>query len=219
METNNEVNVFISKFDGIIEETNNAYSSAYFLPGTDKYLPKIPGKYILGVGYKERNRFVDLQTGVTGKIAKNESTRDAVIREIGEELGLKVAKKFITFNGMYRNSKNNIYFYTINANNCIPITEQESLIEPDRIIDTNNRIAVFIYGSLNELKNLVSKMRYVLKSNDNGAYIGIIPKIKAVAWYYYATDILIDNRFRFYENDIRASLKFKNHQKLLEVYA
>jgi hypothetical protein len=153
--------VLIKKIKG--KETANYTPSTYFPIYMKRALKSSnirENDFILGPLYSNN----DFQVGLTGTVKKGETYRDAIIREIGEEVGLIPDENYLSV----------IYFskgykvYSIYINDCIPINRRGYDIVINDKEDTNKKVGCYIYGSKNDISKFFSRKNiYLYNSPDD----------------------------------------------------
>jgi ADP-ribose pyrophosphatase YjhB (NUDIX family) len=109
----------------------------------------------------------DFQIGVTGSIAKNESYKEGVLRELGEEIGLKprYSPADIEFlsNGKMTLGKNRttkdkrMSVYMVDILDLKPLTNTEHNKKKQTAKDSNNKkVGCIVYGDKKTILNFLS---------------------------------------------------------------
>lgn len=164
------MDILIKRIKG--KETLKYNQSSYF----PKYMKKgiknssiEDHEFILGPIYSNN----DFQIGLTGTVKKGETYKDAIIREIGEEVGLIPDKKYISVLYFSKGYK----VYVIHINDCIPInkTEFNTIINDNE--DTKKKVGCYIYGTRNDIMKYFSRKNiYLYNSPDDIVGISAIKR-------------------------------------------
>lgn len=161
--------------------------------GSSEYLLKLKKNghtHLLGPQYcnKKTKNPEDIQLLVTGKKKMGEIMYKAVIREVGEELGIVPFKENII------GKKYEYTFYHLDIEDA-KIVEHDTppVIGRD---DKKSRLAVFITGTFENLTKMCLKISHRISANDNPAYMSIIPINDAILWAVYREKIKVPyNKF------------------------
>jgi ADP-ribose pyrophosphatase YjhB (NUDIX family) len=156
---------FIYKSDGGGYELNDcelakiilsSYSKRYY----DKILLSVyfsEDVRILCVYYNKHGVYSDTQAGITGKCKKGEKFKDAVDRELREEIGIRLedaydAKPLIRIN--------EYECYVIDVSHTIPLDKKSPIDENDEKCDDDFdcKFAVFVTGTRTQLTRLLMKI-------------------------------------------------------------
>jgi len=113
----------------------------------------------------------DTQLSITGSVKKGEFFKHALIREVREELGLNINSfSYIgseTIHGTNRNIRLVTYVchYTGSELSCLerPDIEPNALLEDDE----TRKIQIVIYGKIDDIHNLISRIEYRPPASDN----------------------------------------------------
>jgi len=137
--------------------------SVYFPRYMKKAIEKLyirDNEFILGPIYSNN----DFQIGLTGTVKKGETYKNAIIREIGEEVGLIPDERYLTVLYFSKGYK----VYVIHINDCIPINRRESSTSINDNQDTKKKVGCYIYGSKNDVTKYFSRKNiYLYDSNDD----------------------------------------------------
>lgn len=114
--------------------------------------------FVIGPTYKNKDtgQPLDSQIICSGSIKKHETVKDAVVREISEELGIQINSDKLEFICTKVDGKHNVSTFVYNICHGILDTNiyEKNNIVADKINDTNDKIQVIIYGSIDQLYNI-----------------------------------------------------------------
>jgi len=124
--------------------------------------------YILGLGYT-RN---DVQFAITGTEQLNETTHQAIIRELEEEVGItidetKLTNKIIKETPLRRNST-----YLLHASHAKPYNGYADMFVQNRD-DKFRKVQVVIYGSLKEITKLIEMITRRRPSEEQHSIVSL----------------------------------------------
>ena len=131
------------------------------------------GDFIIGPLYEENNK-VDFQFGLTGAVGEKEDYKSAIIREMGEEIGLIPENDLsLTRLETVLDRENVKTAYCINVTNCKLVPVSDNNTDKSTSPDTFDKVGCFVYGSEEEVYHLLSSDNiYHYRSNDG--IIGIV---------------------------------------------
>ena len=178
------MNLLIRTFiaENIVESTTQLYPCSRYFPFPMKHaLFRLSGPfgcirssdYILCPLYDD-NKF---QIGVTGTVEEKETFDHAIVRELGEEIGIVPMNlhKLKIYNWQRQDKPDTeFHVYYTNLERCIAVDSSkhgEVIRENDDRID--QKVGCFIYGSLNEVKSFLGQEKInIYGSTDQ--IIGIV---------------------------------------------
>lgn len=172
--------MYIRKFSqqSCVQIEPGEYKKSTYLPMPMKkclqYLAEaIPDTYILCPWYENGQ---DYQIGLTGTVKKGEGYTDAVMREIGEEIGLipLVVSKFRSY--PWGGPLGNFAVYTAKISDCskVPPEKHDTIVSEGKD-QREKKVGCFVYGSLiHVLDFLNSSEIYRYYSPDGiGGIVGV----------------------------------------------
>lgn len=113
-----------------------------------------------------------------------ETPKEAMIRELGEEIGIKTSS-------LIQVSKINQQIFILPVSKCIPL-EEEDLHEEHKIRDRSgkrNKVNCFIFGTLDEINDLIFKIKYRNNSSDTNTISSLVA--------INLNDILLNHQYLF----------------------
>lgn len=106
----------------------------------------------------------EFQVGITGKMEENETIKDCVIREVGEEVGL-VPDKIDFINDYIWKGSITFFIYNIDIKNCRNVIDCSSKSKFEDI--KHKKVGCFIYGEEEEVYSYLKSKISVYKNNDD----------------------------------------------------
>jgi len=161
-------------------DTNTYPLSSYFPEQMRDALKKAMSKngyirksdYILGPIYKSG----DVQIGCTGTVENNEEMDQAMIRELGEEIGIVPLKKsYLFLVKKYTESNRTFHVYESYIKHCIPVLDHQHGAVLSRNKDSKNKVGCYIYGDKKTVLNFLnSETINIYKNTDSIIGVGAI---------------------------------------------
>lgn len=167
---------------------SNAFFPAMWSALTDKYIR--PTDYVLGPLYKNRNGF-DHQVCITGSCLQGERPREAMVREMAQEVGLAPKSltdpaylELLTRKDMGKGKRASVFI--AHMDDLDPLSEEEAGPGEDALDfrkgrdDRNRKVGCVVYGSFREMYNFLDDAIY-RHHTDTDDIVGIVATPISVA--------------------------------------
>jgi len=165
--------------------------SKCYLPGWIDGIQYIKDEYMLGVSYRDKknpDQYIDTQFAITGRAKIGELSIDAIRREMCEELGIipndkssikKIGEKIVKGRGLHNKI---IDTYIISASKCrsYDICVDTDLVSNKEKDDYNMQVQIFIIGTIDEIKMLISSITHLFGKNDDDIFGPAIIKVRDI---------------------------------------
>lgn len=138
-----------------VYKCDNIYCSNYFCAGVKDTIANIDDNmWCLMVGYSNGKNILDAQFGISGSINKNESTYDAIIRELMEEANIKISCEHLTLSS-HRSGKKASTVFTIDAKDCSKYKRVDDIAAQP---SSKKKVTAIIYGTIQNMYKLLPYM-------------------------------------------------------------
>lgn len=155
--------------------------------------------YIIGPLYEEKWRrgrrgSLEIQIGVTGGMKYNETSEQAIKREMGEETGLIPKRPVQVYKEEYGERGNIMTTYLVNVDDSVLLPYNKNNVTVNRHKDMRgHKVGSIIYGDLDTIREILDKDNiYLYKSEDNIVGIGAMRVSDVMNFIYDARDYFMD---------------------------
>ena len=161
-------------FDSEHDYTPNFKLSTFLLSGICEILEELikidKDSYILGIEYTHH----DTQIAITGTEQKYENSKNALVRELEEEVGITTHSSNFTHEIIKKNETKTIKSYLLHATYAMEYIEHEydnfDIIKQDV---KSKKVQVIVWGTFEELDKLTKTIKKRRQSNETTSIIAI----------------------------------------------
>jgi hypothetical protein len=154
----------------------------FFIAELSKY------RSLFVAGFRYNKNMYDVQAILTGKLIEGEDEKKGTLREVSEELAVKINEESVTITS---NATNSSHLIRCNSDDSLVQLPADSIANPNK--DSESRVEACVIGTQDQL-SVLSKNRIMLKCKEvKDLYGWVIIPVEVVLDYLERYKRLLDN--------------------------